>query len=173
MLRRLLAVDMTDIVNRAVTLDSVLQGAHAVCERLVACTPAQTFDVLDHELQHRLAGSREADPATLFALRRLNRDPSVKVEALAAEIGWSRKHLADRVRRETGVGPRFYARLRRFERLMACLATGTAPHWADLAAAHGFADQPHMVRELRSLSGLTPTVLAARLLPQGGGIAEA
>ena len=106
----------------------------------------------------------------------LSQETDLDAGALAGPSGlpgWSRKHLATRVRLHTGAGPRLYARLRRFERLLAHLNNGTAPHWADLAAAHGFADQPHLAREVRDLSGLTPTILLHRLLPNGGGFLEA
>ncbi len=120
----------------------------------------------------RLAASPTPDRATSWAIARLHADPAVKIEELARNVGWSRKHLAERIRLQTGANPRFYARLRRFERLLAHLKSGTAPHWADLAAAQGFADQPHLAREMRDLSGLTPTLLFDRLLPNGGGFIE-
>jgi AraC-like DNA-binding protein len=31
-----------------------------------------------------------------------------------------------------------------------------APRWARLAVAAGYYDQPHLIREFRSLAGLTP-----------------
>jgi AraC-like DNA-binding protein len=173
-LRRLLRIDMTELVDRVVDLETVF-GPTAVplATRLAEATPTECFNLLDEALSHRLAASPPPDRATTWALSRLRANPALKVESLAREIGWSRKHLATRVRLHTGASPRLYARLRRFERLLAHLNNGTTPHWADLAAAHGFADQPHLAREVRDLSGLTPTILLHRLLPNGGGFLEA
>ncbi len=38
------------------------------------------------------------------------------------------------------------------------LASASTP-WAGLAAEHGFADQAHLVREVRALAGVTPSAL--------------
>jgi AraC-like DNA-binding protein len=173
-LRRLLRLDMTDLVDRVVDLESVFgPGAATLGARLAEATPAACFSLMDAALAPRLAASATPDRATAWALARLHANPAIKIESLAGEIGWSRKHLAGRIRLQTGATPRLYARLRRLERLMAHLNNGTPPYWADLAAAHGFADQPHLAREVRDLSGLTPTMLLDRLLPNGGGIVEA
>jgi AraC-like DNA-binding protein len=173
-LSRLLRVNMAELADRIVDLRTLLgPAATKLGEQLAEACPAHAFDLLDAALADRLALARPTDRATAWALSRLHADPSKTVERLAADIGWSRKHLADRVRRAVGVTPRTYARVRRFERLMANLTHGTQPHWADLAAAHGFADQPHLIREMRDLSGLTPTSLMARLLPDGGGLVDA
>jgi AraC-like DNA-binding protein len=172
-LSRLLHVNMAELVDRVVDLRALFgPAATTLGEQLADATPAQAFDMLDAALVPRLAAARAPDRATAWALARLHADPSETVERLAADIGWSRKHLATRMRRDVGVTPRTYARLRRFERLVANLTHGTQPHWADLAAAHGFADQPHMIREMRDLSGLTPTSLMERLLPDGGGLVD-
>lgn len=40
--------------------------------------------------------------------------------------------------------------------MAAAAARLNRPDWARLAADFGFADQPHLVREFKSFSGLTP-----------------
>jgi len=173
-LRRLLRLDMEQLVDRVVDLQGVFgPDAASLGARLAEATPAACFDLLDAAIAARLAASPTQDRATLWALARLHANPAIRIESLASNIGWSRKHLSTRIRLHTGATPRFYARLRRFERLLKHLNNGTAPHWADLAAAHGFADQPHLAREVRDLSGFTPTLLMNRLLPNGGGFIEA
>jgi AraC-like DNA-binding protein len=172
-LRRLFAPDMQEIADRVVTLDAIV-GARmaAIGPALVERDPGDCFDVLEAWLARHLAEAPAPDREVNWAIGRLNADPGVRIDALARDIGWSRKHFGHRFRAATGVTPRAYGRLRRFERLMHSLTYGTRPHWADLAAAHGFADQPHLAREIRDISGLTPTMLLQRLLPAGGGVLE-
>jgi AraC-like DNA-binding protein len=73
-----------------------------------------------------------------------------------------RRHVAQRV----GYGPRTLRRVLRFQRLLRLAAT-TPSSLADLALAAGYADQAHLSRECRNLSGLSPARLLPELLPDG------
>lgn len=53
-----------------------------------------------------------------------------------------------------GYGPATYRRILRLQRAIALAPT--AATLADLAVAAGYADQPHLTRECRALTGLTP-----------------
>jgi AraC-like DNA-binding protein len=79
----------------------------------------------------------------------------LSVDAVAREIGWSRRHLAAQFAAEVGLGPKQFARVGRFERSRAAIAAGTRA--SDVAAACGFADQAHLTREWHAMSGYTPT----------------
>lgn len=83
------------------------------------------------------------------------------VAEVAARVGWSARHLEQRFRAETGLGPKEAARVARFDRarrgLAGRAATGRPLDLAGLAAATGFADQAHLTREWRAFSGLPPT----------------
>jgi AraC-like DNA-binding protein len=85
----------------------------------------------------------------------------LRVADVAARVGWSERHLAARFRAESGLGPKEAARVVRFHwarRVLAArVSRGRAPDLAGLAVAAGFADQSHLTREWRALSGLSPT----------------
>jgi hypothetical protein len=62
-----------------------------------------------------------------------------------------------------GLTAKEYARVRRV-RATALAVLGPAPAgWARLAAAQGYADQPHLVREFSALWGAAPGVVVERL----------
>ena len=82
-------------------------------------------------------------------------DGSIDIGAVAAAVGWSRRHLSEQFRREFGLPPKVMARVMRFERAKALLARRD-PDLATVAAVAGYADQPHMNREWRELAGSTP-----------------
>lgn len=83
------------------------------------------------------------------------------VSAVAARIGWSTRYLEQRFRAETGLAPKEAARVVRFDRARRELAVraveGRPLDLAGLAGATGFADQAHLTREWRAMSGLPPT----------------
>jgi AraC-like DNA-binding protein len=83
------------------------------------------------------------------------------VTEVARRVGWSPRHLAERFRAETGLGPKEAARVVRFDRARRALAArvgrGRPADLATLAAVAGFADQAHLTREWRAFSGVPPT----------------
>ena len=88
------------------------------------------------------------------------------IATLAADVGWSRRHLSDQFGAEYGVSPKQMARVLRFERSKAMFVRPARPTLAAIAAECGYADQAHMAREWRALAGASPTQwLANELLP--------
>jgi AraC-like DNA-binding protein len=105
-------------------------------------------------LRHLRPGGLGAAPEVVHACRRLL-DESTPVAAVADEVGWSARYLTDRFRAEVGLRPKEAARVARFDRARRQLTAAT--RLADLAAAHGFSDQSHLVREFHAFAGCTPT----------------
>lgn len=81
----------------------------------------------------------------------------MSVAGIAADVGWSRKHLTNRFREQAGLPPKVMARVLRFRRAVDLLGRGTG--LAEAAFASGYYDQAHLNREFRALSGWTPTEL--------------
>jgi hypothetical protein len=94
------------------------------------------------------------DSAALAAAVRLERDPATPVAQLGA---LSERQLRRRFGAAVGYGPKTFARVMRFRRMLALVRSGEPLAWA--AAAAGYADQPHMTREASELAGRPPTAL--------------
>jgi AraC-like DNA-binding protein len=173
-LRRLLATPMDRLVDQVVGLDTLLgPRAHPLGQTLLeAQTLPARIVALDAALTTLLANAPPLDPQLRHALHLLRHRPGQDIAAIAADIGWSRKHLAERMKNATGVGPRCFRRLLRFQFLLAALRATRTPDWAGLAHDSGYCDQSHLIREFQEFSGLTPTAYLARRLPANGGIAE-
>jgi AraC-like DNA-binding protein len=104
-----------------------------------------------------------------YAWRRLREScGAVSVAVLAAETGWSPRHLSAQFRAETGLSPKEAARVMRFDRARRALlrrgAAGRQGPLASLAAEWGYYDQAHMAREFRDLAGCPPSQLLAEEL---------
>jgi len=90
----------------------------------------------------------------------------IPIADLASATGYTRQHLARRFRAEFGLGPKLAARVVRFERARAML-TAVPPFVTigQVAAACGYADHAHLVRDVNALAGCTPTELVAEHVP--------
>jgi len=82
------------------------------------------------------------------------------VSVLARDIGLSERGFERRFVAQVGLTP---VRFRRLARLRAVLRlhAGGLRDWSALAAATGFSDQSHLVRDCRAFTDLTPTEWAA------------
>jgi AraC-like DNA-binding protein len=58
-----------------------------------------------------------------------------------------------------GVTPKVLARIVRLDRLVRHLRLARDESWASLAPRFGFFDQPHLTREVKRMTGLTPATL--------------
>ncbi|WP_405445678.1 helix-turn-helix transcriptional regulator [Streptomyces erythrochromogenes] len=82
----------------------------------------------------------------------------VRVADLAADCGWSRKRLWARFSAQVGLTPKRAAMVVRFDHAARALLAGERA--GDVAAACGYADQPHLHRDIQALAGCTPATLA-------------
>jgi AraC-like DNA-binding protein len=119
------------------------------------------FAVLDALLPTWCAEDRP-DGLLTRAWWRLQRGPGrLRIGALAGELGVSRRGLELRFQRQLGLSPATVARVARFQRAVHLLGQGH--DLARVAVESGYADQPHLHREMRSMAGVTPTELCAFL----------
>ncbi|GAA0655538.1 helix-turn-helix transcriptional regulator [Streptomyces thermocarboxydovorans] len=85
------------------------------------------------------------------------------VSATADELGLGPRQLHRRSLAAFGYGPKTLARILRLNRALDLARTGTP--YAETATRTGYADQSHLAREVRSLTGLS----LGELLPARGG----
>ncbi|MCF2573981.1 helix-turn-helix transcriptional regulator [Brevibacterium sp. UCMA 11754] len=153
----LVDVSADDLATGAVSVaDLAVRRFELLTERIHhAKSWDERFSVLDSWLDHHLGDVHPPDPVVRWAWERIRASHGrVGVDDLAAEVGWSRKRLWARFRADFGLSPKRAARIVRFDDAVHRLVGGTGS--AQVAAEAGFADQPHLVREIRSVSGVTP-----------------
>ncbi|MCR6489079.1 AraC family transcriptional regulator [Amycolatopsis sp. OK19-0408] len=120
----------------------------------------QRFSLTDAVLARRAETGPPVDPEVVWAWRRLaGTRGRVRIEHLAAEVGWSRKRLWSRFRVQAGSPPKRVAKLVRFDHAVHRLVAGQDP--ARVAAEGGYADQSYLHREVREFTGATPAHVAA------------
>src|SRR3954451_18374345 len=101
-----LAVPMAELFNRTVALEDVLPGARELTDRVAGAPDWEARrDIVRAFLARR--ESPPPAPEVRHAYARLVAcHGGVRVEELAAETGWSRRHLTERFRRDVGMAPK-------------------------------------------------------------------
>jgi len=108
----------------------------------------------------RLGDARPVDELTVACAAMVSARPDRPLAELAREVALSERQLRRRVEDAVGYPPHTLARIQRFQRfLRAARAAGPGRHLARVAAEAGYADQAHLTRESRRLSGLPPAAL--------------
>jgi AraC-like DNA-binding protein len=112
---------------------------------------------------HDRLGTVRADAAGITAHRALEHlrvDPSSgRVSTLARAAGVSERTLHRSVTSATGMSPKWIQRVERLTRAVTAADGLRRPRWSDMAFRFGYADQAHLVREARALTGCTPKTL--------------
>lgn len=158
--RRFFGMPMSELADRMVPFDELLGASgHRLRERLGEQADWHVrLDIAENFIAERLIKADTSSAEIGWALERIVASGGrVRIATMATEIGWSRKHLAARFADQTGLGPKAAARIVRFNRAASLSQHANRAGWADIAAACGYADQAHLVREFRELAGTTPT----------------
>jgi AraC-like DNA-binding protein len=139
-----------------------------VADRLVeamarAATPEQALMFLQTHLRQEFRTAVRVDPLVGDAVRALMPWHPVTIDTLAGHLALSASQLRRRCLHAVGVSPKVLQRTLRFQGFLALAqagATATGRRGADgmagLAIDAGYADQAHLSRECRRLTGLTP-----------------
>ncbi|WP_253853008.1 helix-turn-helix domain-containing protein [Prauserella alba] len=162
----LLGVPAAELTGHVVDLAELGDDLARLPERLAAAPDwPSRFAILDDVLSARLSEDSHRAAADLgWAWRRIRSSAgTVRVDTLARETGWSRRHFGERFRREIGLTPKQATRVVRFERAVDLLKAGRG--LAETAALCGFSDQPHLTGEWRALAGCVPTTWLAEEFP--------
>ncbi len=170
----LLGRPLPELTNSAPRVDELGVPELAALPARLAEDPGwpERFARVDTVLRRRLDAARtQPDPEVAWVWDRLERtDGAVGIQPLADATGWSRRHLLTRFREQVGLAPKTAARVLRFRRAAGLLVPPGSDGGpgrpvprglADVAAACGYADHAHLVREFRALAGCTPTAYLA------------
>ena len=121
----------------------------------------QLADDLEAFLVGRLAAVGLADPQIACL-----RPAGLRLDQLAAHVGLSERTLRRRCLDAFGYGFKTLDRVLRFQRFFRLASRPENHNLADIAASAGYADQAHMTREVRRMSGITAGEFVAQA--QGG-----
>jgi AraC-like DNA-binding protein len=155
-----IGVPVGELAYGCFELGSVMSHADGLIDRLASSSPDERIRIVEQAFSPRLGnpGVRFESPPEIDRAWRmmLARDGAVKVSGIADEVGWSRRHLSDRFRAVFGWSPREAQRVLRFELAHRLFLDRHPGGWVGVAADAGYADQSHLVREWKRITGSPP-----------------
>lgn len=159
-LLRIPAFEFTDLLTPLE--DAAGRSAAELAECLSACrTVGERARGADRYLRERIRSTDALpmDGTVGYALYELYRSGgAMPVAELARRCAVSERQLGRLFRRWTGLAPKPFGRIVRFQSILARLeGGGIHTDWTTIAGQYGFADQAHFIRDFKSLYGGTPT----------------
>jgi AraC-like DNA-binding protein len=128
-------------------------GAEAdrLSDKIATSDQTTATRLLAREIGRRLrTASDPPDPIVTVVPELVRR---LDVRQLAEHLGLSERQLRRRSLAAFGYGPKTLQRILRFRRAVTLARRGV--RFADLAVEAGYADQPHLAREIKDLSGMS------------------
>jgi AraC-like DNA-binding protein len=154
-----LGIDVSELRNTRVPIADLWGDgpARRLGEQLWdAGTPAARVALLERVVREQ---DGAIDPVAMEVADHVG---STGVTGLAATVGLSERQLLRRCTSAFGYGPATLARILRLQRFLALARRhGTGVPLARLAFAAGYADQPHLSREVRAIAGVTAAAVVS------------
>jgi AraC-like DNA-binding protein len=152
--RAVVRCSAAEITGRVVDLEALFGPTETLRERLaLAADDRARIRLLEQWLTAivRAAPAREVDAAVRAIAGSAG---TIDLVAVATNTGLSLRQLERRFLADVGVAPKTFARTVRLQAALRRIADGQT--LADVAAACGYYDQPHMTRDFRRLAETSP-----------------
>lgn len=164
---RLADVSFSDLVGRRVALAKIVgKEADSLAERFNRIPdPHSRHRVMEELIQAVLPLIRDERCRRGVALLEAC-GGRLRVNELAAELGLSVRSLERLFHNQLGIPAKRVARLIRLRQLISTLRAGRFGSFADLAYAHGYSDQAHMIKDLKEMTGRVPGCCSVKSLAQ-------
>jgi AraC-like DNA-binding protein len=157
----LFGVPASELVDRVVPLEDLWTPGEAdhLSEAMSLLPSRRRVEALRGELMARMDRGAGGGGIEHLAFRlMMQRRGRLWIDDLAKRQGLTRQQLARRFSAATGLNPKLFARITRFQALIQALLSTDVSEWVSVAPAVGFYDQAHMINEFRAFAGSPPTV---------------
>jgi AraC-like DNA-binding protein len=126
-------------------------------------TFASRVSIVEQYLLGRASAAAASDGMAATAQYLFRRRGAIKISALAHLHGLGLRQFERRFKRGTGLSPKTFARVARFQAALDAKAASPSRTWLDISHSFGYYDQMHMVHDFESLGRNTPTNVIAQM----------
>ncbi|GGC21673.1 transcriptional regulator [Pseudoduganella buxea] len=117
--------------------------------------PRRQMVLLESFLAARLPATPVLHPRVVHALAACAQ--GARVDDMVTQSGYSHRGFIALFRHATGMSPKRYLRLLRFQSVLAAMRENPAASLSASALGAGYSDQAHMTREFTECAGITPS----------------
>lgn len=162
-LRAFLGLNVASIGNRNVAVEFILPKLHSALRNVMSPLP-QSLEEFSARAEHMFADHTHHTVLLDAAVQRLvailvRSEGEEPLGALLESFGLSERQLRRRFVAEVGLTPKVFSRLRRVRRACADLLQNAPLGIAAISCEHGYSDQAHLSREMRTVFGMSPQLL--------------
>jgi AraC-like DNA-binding protein len=151
----LLGISLLELTNAVVSLRTIRPRLAVALEAAAAVAGSKTEQAFALMRTLDRALSRMPDGRMIAVVRRLAAGSLMSLDAMVSAHGMSPKTLERRFRNEVGLTPKMFQRVVRF-RMAFRMLEHQRGGGARIAAAAGYYDQAHMIRDFRQFTGTSP-----------------
>lgn len=164
-LQSLIGLPMNELTNKE--LDASLVFGREIKELEVRLKEAkrdiEVQSLVESFLLKKSASIKNAQPFDRAIDKLVKSNGNIPIETIASYAGISLRQLERNCQLRLGIAPKLFARLIRFSGAYMLKEKRPYLGWANIAYEFGYFDQMHLIRDFKSFSGYTPTVIETML----------
>ena len=168
--RAILACSAEHLVNGSMLLGDLATGATELHRRLLLSDNlCIRLAHLESWVRFALERATANDRTVIAACRMLGANPQIEVGDVARRFDWNARMIHRQFIAACGYGPKHFQRIMRVQGALRAAQSTLVAGLGELAIAAGYADQAHMTRDFREITGFTPAAYFADTAPPGWG----
>jgi len=161
-LKSLFGLNAASLANGSVELNE-LTTDDLNLQLMEAKTVSEQISQISHFLCAQFQRERARDELIEESLRLIHGCvATTSVKSLLEYLSISERHFERRFSQTVGVSPRSYIRIARLNEAIRLIKIGRYGKLTDLAHALGYYDQSHFIRDIKTVSGITPKAIAVK-----------
>jgi AraC-like DNA-binding protein len=161
----LFKVPVVEVTNRLMDVTAIADaGFRSLWNRMgEGFTFEARVQIVEEFLLRRIARAAEHNKMTFAANYIFRHHGALKISSLATQYSLGVRQFERAFERETGIPPKVFARIARFQAALDARLMWPRRTWLDIAHSFGYYDQMHMVHDFEKLGRAAPTELITKM----------